>query len=133
MQFIIAFFSRLEETSDVISGENVGQIGVGVPVQFGGSRSHRSRDIRLPFFVTNDDNDTGVRRSSHKDKRLVAFYLKKCQRLYCRTKKLVTDFIYGLKVILTMTTVFQENGAISGSTVSPQQNRLTRLFVLRHA
>ena len=42
-----------------------------VRVKFGDSASHRSRDIRLPHFVTNDndDNDAGVRRSSHKGKK----------------------------------------------------------------
>ena len=31
--------------------------GVKVPVKFGNSRSNRSRDIPLPHFVTNEDND----------------------------------------------------------------------------
>ena len=31
--------------------------GSKVPVKFGVSRSNRSRDIRLPHFVTNDDDD----------------------------------------------------------------------------
>ena len=39
-------------------------------VKFGDSRSNRSRDIRLSPFVTNDydDDDAGVRRSSHQGK-----------------------------------------------------------------
>ena len=35
--------------------------GVKVPVKFGNSRSNHSRDIRLPHFVTNDDNDDAGR------------------------------------------------------------------------
>ena len=43
---------------------------VKVGVQLGDSRSNRSRDVRLPHFVTNDDddNDAGERRSSHTGK-----------------------------------------------------------------
>ena len=40
-------------------------------VKFGDSRSNPSRDIRLPHFLTNEDDDNddaGVRRSSHKGK-----------------------------------------------------------------
>ena len=51
-----------EVVSDVISGVVVDQAGVKVPVKFGDSMSKRSRDIRLPQFVT---NDTGVGRSSY--------------------------------------------------------------------
>ena len=47
-----------ELVSDVISGAVVDLTGVKVPVKFGDSRSNRSRDIRLPHFVTND-NDAG--------------------------------------------------------------------------
>ena len=49
--------------SDVISGANVGQVGVDVPVKFGDSSQNSSRDTRLPHFVTDDDDDTGVRQS----------------------------------------------------------------------
>ena len=74
VQYLIAFCSRPEVVSDVISSANVGQVCLDVPVKsvkFGDSRSNRSRDIaplRLPHFVTNDndDNDAGVRRSSLK-------------------------------------------------------------------
>ena len=67
MQYLIAFCCRPEATSDVISGANAGQVGMGAVVKFADSSSNRSRDIglRLPHLVTNDD-DTGVRRSSHK-------------------------------------------------------------------
>ena len=37
--------------SDVISGVDVEQIAMNVPVTFGDSRSNRSRDVRLPHFV----------------------------------------------------------------------------------
>ena len=43
-----------EVASDVISGVDVEQVGVKVQVTFGDSSSNRSRDIRLPHFVTND-------------------------------------------------------------------------------
>ena len=57
--------------SDVISGEVIDPTGVKVRVKFGDSRSYRSRDIRLPHFMRNDNDDgddAGVRRSSHKGK-----------------------------------------------------------------
>ena len=44
-----------EVVSDVISGVVVDSTGVKVRVKFGDSRLNRSRDIRLPHFVTNDD------------------------------------------------------------------------------
>ena len=47
-------------------------------VKFGDSKSNRSRDIRVSHFVKNDD-DTGVRKSSHKGKRLIVFCLKRLQ------------------------------------------------------
>ena len=50
---------RPEVDSDVISGVDVKQVGLNVHAKFGDFRSNRSRDIRLPHFVT---NDTGVRR-----------------------------------------------------------------------
>ena len=56
-----------EVVSAVISGIIIDPTCLKDPVKFGNSRSNRSRDIRLPHFVTNED-DTGVRWSSHKDK-----------------------------------------------------------------
>ena len=49
--------------SDVISGVIVDPTGVKVPVNRGYSRSNRSRDTRLPHFVTNDDNDDAGRQA----------------------------------------------------------------------
>ena len=46
---------RPEVVSDVMSGGNVGQVGMDVPVKFGDSISNPSPDIRLPHVVTNDD------------------------------------------------------------------------------
>ena len=54
-----------ESASDVISGADVEQVGMNVLIKFGDFRSNRSRDIRLPHFVT---NDTGAHHSSHKGK-----------------------------------------------------------------
>ena len=68
MQYLIAFCSRSEASSDVISDGTVGQAGTDTPDKFGGSSSHGSRDIRLSHFVMNDHYDAGVRRSSHKGK-----------------------------------------------------------------
>ena len=48
---------RLEVYSGVISGVFVDRTGRKVPVKLGDSRSKRPRDIRLPHFVTNDDDD----------------------------------------------------------------------------
>ena len=56
---------RPEVASDVVSGVDEEQFGMNVHVKFVDFRSNRSRDIRLPHFVT---NDAGVRRSSHKGK-----------------------------------------------------------------
>ena len=53
---------RPEAYSDVISGVVVEPTGVKVAVKLGDSRSTRSRDIRLPNFVTNG-NDGGGRRT----------------------------------------------------------------------
>ena len=50
-----------EVVSDVISGKAVDPTGVKVPVKCGAFMPHRSRNIRLPHFVTNDDNDNGRR------------------------------------------------------------------------
>ena len=58
---------RAEVVSDVISAMITEPTGVKVRVKFGDCRSNRSRDIRLPHFVTNDDH-AGERRSSHKRK-----------------------------------------------------------------
>ena len=43
---------RPEGASDVISGVIVDPASMGDPVKFGDSKSNRSRDIRLPHFVT---------------------------------------------------------------------------------
>ena len=62
-----------EVVNDVVSGVVVDPTGVKLHMESGDSRSNRFRDIRLPHFVTNgDDNDdnAGVRRrSSHKGKK----------------------------------------------------------------
>ena len=51
-----------EVRSNGISGAVVDPAGVKAHVKFGDSRSNRSRDIRLPYFITNDnDDDAGVR------------------------------------------------------------------------
>ena len=62
-----AAFSAIFQTSinadwnrDVISGMIVDPSGVKAYVNFGYSRSNRSGDVRLPHFVTNDD-DAGRR------------------------------------------------------------------------
>ena len=52
---------RPEVVSAVISGVAVGWVGVDVLVKCGDSRSNCSRDIRLPHFVT-DYNDDERRR-----------------------------------------------------------------------
>ena len=55
-----------EEASDVVSGMAVQYVSVDVCVKYGDSRSNRSRDIRLPHFVTDKrttNDDTGVSRS----------------------------------------------------------------------
>ena len=54
---------RAEVVSDVISCANVEQIGNNVPIKFGDFRLNRSLDIRLPHFVTNNDNDDADRRT----------------------------------------------------------------------
>ena len=48
---------RSEADSDVIYGVVVEPSGMKIRVKFGDSRLNRSRDKRLPYFVTNDDND----------------------------------------------------------------------------
>ena len=54
---------RTEAHNDVIFGAVIDPTGVKVHVKFGDSESTRSRDIRLPHCVTNDDidNDAGRR------------------------------------------------------------------------
>ena len=46
-----------EVVSDIISGVVMETVGEKFRVKYGDSKSKRSRDIRLPHFVTNDDND----------------------------------------------------------------------------
>ena len=57
---------RYLPANDVISGVFVDPTGLKVRVKFSDSRLNRSRDIRLPHFVTNNDDVTGLRWSSHK-------------------------------------------------------------------
>ena len=60
---IFSFFRcsfRPEVVRDVISGPNVGWVGMDVPVKFGDSRSNRSRDIRLSHFVLTTTTATPV-------------------------------------------------------------------------
>ena len=64
---ILDRFSNVENfrpvvDSDVISGVVVEPAGVKVRVTYVDSRSNCSRDIRLPHFVTNDDNDDAAGR-----------------------------------------------------------------------
>ena len=55
---------RSEVYSDVVSGMAIDPTDMKALVKFGDSRSNRSRDIRLPHFVTNDDdNDDAGRRT----------------------------------------------------------------------
>ena len=54
---------RLQVDSDVVSGVVVDPTGVKIPVKFGDSRSNRSRNIRLPHFATNDNDDDAGRRT----------------------------------------------------------------------
>ena len=66
---------RREVGNDVISCAFIDLTGGKAAVKYGGSRVNPSRDTRLPHFVTNDndrdDYNGGVRRASHKDKRLL--------------------------------------------------------------
>ena len=48
VQYLIAFSSRLEVTSDVISSENVWDVCIYAPVKFDDFSSNGSRDIQLP-------------------------------------------------------------------------------------
>ena len=55
---------RPEADSDVKSGVVVNPTGMKICIQFDDSKSNRCRDIRLPHFVTNDnDNDAAGRRT----------------------------------------------------------------------
>ena len=45
---------RLEVDNDVISGMAVDNVGVGVPIKFGDSRSNGFQDIRGADFVSNE-------------------------------------------------------------------------------
>ena len=65
---------RPEVVSDVVSGANVGQVGMDVHAKFCDSGSNGSQDIRLPHIVTNDDDDGHHIRAKH----LNPFCLKKC-------------------------------------------------------
>ena len=57
---------RLEvDDGDIISSVVIDPNGVKVRVKFGDSRLNRSRGTRLPHFVKNDNDDTGIRWSSH--------------------------------------------------------------------
>ena len=55
VQYLIAFYSRPQTVNDVISIMAVQYVGMDECVKFGDSMSNRSRDIRLPQFVMNDD------------------------------------------------------------------------------
>ena len=52
---------RPKTRSDVMSGVLIDPTGLKVHVKFDDSRSNRSRNKRLPHFVTNDDDDDGRR------------------------------------------------------------------------
>ena len=54
VRYLIAFCSRPEEASDVISGVVVDPTSLDIHVKFGDSWSNRSQDIRLPHFVTDE-------------------------------------------------------------------------------
>ena len=59
-----------EAACDVISGVFMYPTVWRFRVNFGDSGSNRSRDILLvPYFVTNDEDDTGRSRSSHKQRK----------------------------------------------------------------
>ena len=51
---------RPEVDSEIISGVVIDPTGAKVSVKFGDSRSKRSRDIRLPDFVMNNDHDASL-------------------------------------------------------------------------
>ena len=54
VQYSVAFCSRPETASDVMSGKFVGPTVHDKCVKFRDSRSDHSRDIRLPHFATNE-------------------------------------------------------------------------------
>ena len=88
--------------SDVISGVVVEQAGVKVCVKIGDFGSNRCRDIRLPHFVTNNDNedDAGRLTLDNGAKRLMAFRLKCCfrQLSFYKTFKLHLQGVAGNKI-----------------------------------
>ena len=57
--FFLTSITANRKYSDVMSSVVVDPNGVKVRVKFGDSRSNRSRNIRLPHFVTNDNDDAG--------------------------------------------------------------------------
>ena len=60
--FLNFYNCQQEVVSDVISSTVVELTSVKIAVKLGGSWSNPSRDIQLPHFVTNDDNnDAGQR------------------------------------------------------------------------
>ena len=56
--YSVAFSSRPEASSDVISGIVVDPTGVDVGVKCDDSKSNRSQHIRLSHFVTHDERTT---------------------------------------------------------------------------
>ena len=54
---------RPKVVGNSISGANVGQVGMDVLAKFGDSSLNRSRDTRLPHFVTNNSDDDAGRRT----------------------------------------------------------------------
>ena len=77
-QFLNVDNCQSEVHSDVMSSVVVDATGEKVPVKFGDSRSNRFSRYTTALLCTNDndDNDAGVRRSSHKGKTHSAFCLK---------------------------------------------------------
>ena len=68
MTFWLKKFARRSKEAHVnvsfdLTSAFVGQVGMDVPVKFSDSRSNRSRDTRLPDFVTNNDDDDAGRRT----------------------------------------------------------------------
>ena len=60
--YSIAFCSR--------PGQIVEKVSIGVCVQFGGSMSNRSRDIRIAHLAMDNDDDTSVRIHNIRPKRI---------------------------------------------------------------
>ena len=80
MWYLIAFCSPQEADSDVIFGPVVDPPGMKAHVKCCDSRSNRSRDIRLPHFVTDDERTTPAYAGHHirakrRKKRLMPFCL----------------------------------------------------------